>query len=175
MATPTPVWSTYNDLKDGFQIAIPSVLGFDGPPSVSGTSTDPYSLSFGRNADSPVPVTSVTQRYADVQIGILVSHRAIGSCGVGTPVPVGPVTGYQTDNFAYVSTPTPAGTPAPQLSVEFVANGLYYQISMTGPHPSSADGPFSRDAFMQRYDDIWAHLLASFKPGQMVSGTSPCA
>jgi hypothetical protein len=167
-ATEAPPWFTYHDLTYGFTLDVPSALGI--AANNASQQADPYAVSFALNPARVPPVPADQQTLSQLGIVILVSHKVIDSCGVGTPTTIGgSITAYETNNFSDIYTPGP-GTPPPpfpRVTAQFVASGLYYEISITGLLPMNT--------FMQRYGDAVHHILASFQPGPQQAAGSPCA
>ena len=168
-ATEAPPWFTYHDPTYGFTIDVPTTLSISGgqPPS---DPNQPYQLAFGLNPSRAPSVPADQQTLSQLGLIIQASRKALGACGVGTPVTIGGgVTAYETNNFADVYTEVPGEPPPPNpiLTVQFVANGLYYRIDIGGLLPMPT--------FTQRYGDAVSHILASFRPGPQQAAGSPCA
>ena len=152
-----PGWSSYRDPHYGFVTQYPNDSTFDSPPSQGLTSDDGWTITNPRDAASsanlevsasPQPGASLCAQYT-----------------AGKPVTVGgDITGYQQDNLSASAPPGAAGRP--QVTVLFAHAGLFYIITLTGSAPANT--------FMQRWGDVWSHVLATFQPGQGPAGAKPC-
>lgn len=157
-AAGTPGWSMYRDPQYGFVTEYPNGAMFNVPPTQGPTSDDGWTITNPQDASSSanLEVAATTQPGASL----------CAQYTKGKPVTVaGDITGYQQDNLS-APTPPPGAASPPQITVLFLHGGLFYIITLTGSAPANT--------FMQRWDSVWSHVLATFQPGQGPASAKPC-